>query len=118
MEIYKSFSFDSAHFLPFVEEDHKCRRMHGHTYTLKVYIKGLPDPKMGWIMDFKKLKEVVNPFIDELDHKIINEIPGLENPTAENITLWFWNHIKPLLPQLSKLELKETASTGVLYTGD
>jgi 6-pyruvoyltetrahydropterin/6-carboxytetrahydropterin synthase len=82
MEIYKEFSFDSAHFLPLVPEGHKCRNMHGHTYKLKVYIKGQPDPLYGWIMDFKELKDVVGPVINQLDHKLINDIKGLENPTA------------------------------------
>jgi 6-pyruvoyltetrahydropterin/6-carboxytetrahydropterin synthase len=118
MEIYKEFSFDSAHFLPYVPEGHKCRNMHGHTYKLKVYIKGKPDPKLGWIMDFKELKDVVGRVIDQLDHKLINDIPGLENPTAEHITIWIWEQIKPLLPLLSRIELHETPTTGVIYSGE
>lgn len=117
MEIYKEFAFDSAHYLPEVPEGHKCKNMHGHTYHLRVYVSGTPDPKLGWIMDFKELKDLVNPLIDKLDHKLMNEVPGLENPTAENITVWFWDRLKPLLPQLSRLELKETPTTGVVYSG-
>ena len=118
MDIYKEFSFDSAHFLPNVAEGHKCRNMHGHTYKMRVFIKGKPDPHYGWIMDFKELKDAIGPIIDQLDHKLINDIPGLENPTAENITLWIWNKIKPLLPLLNKIELYETPTTGVIYSGD
>ena len=118
MEIYKEFSFDSAHFLPLVPEGHKCRNMHGHTYKLKVFIKGQPDLQYGWIMDFKELKDVVGPVIDQLDHKLINDIKGLENPTAENITVWIWQQIKPLLPLLNKIELYETPTTGVIYSGE
>jgi 6-pyruvoyltetrahydropterin/6-carboxytetrahydropterin synthase len=118
MEIYKDFSFDSAHFLPHVPDGHKCKNMHGHTYKLRVVVKGTPDPKLGWIMDFKELKDIVNPLIDQLDHKLINDVKGLENPTAENITIWIWNHIKPLLGNLSKIELYETPTTGVIYSGD
>lgn len=118
MEIYKEFAFDSAHFLPNVPDGHKCKNMHGHTYRLKVFVKGIPNPEYGWIMDFKELKDIVANIIDQLDHKLINDIPGLENPTAEHITLWIWNKIKPLLPILSKIELYETPTTGVIYTGD
>jgi 6-pyruvoyltetrahydropterin/6-carboxytetrahydropterin synthase len=118
MEIYKEFSFDSAHFLPNVPEGHKCKNMHGHTYRLRVFIKGELDPKLGWIMDFKELKDALFPVIDKLDHKLINDIEGLENPTAENITLWIWNQIKPQLPLLSKIELYETPTTGVIYSGE
>ena len=117
MQIYKEFSFDSAHFLPNVPEGHKCKNMHGHTYRLKVVIEGEPDPVFGWIMDFKQLKDAVNPVIERLDHKLINDVKGLENPTAENITIWIWKQIKPLLPLLSRIELFETSTTGVIYSG-
>jgi 6-pyruvoyltetrahydropterin/6-carboxytetrahydropterin synthase len=117
MQIYKEFSFDSAHFLPNVPEGHKCKNMHGHTYRFKVVIEGEPDPHFGWIMDFKQLKDAVNPVIDQLDHNLINSIEGLENPTAENITIWIWKQIKPLLPLFSRIELYETPTTGVIYSG-
>ena len=117
MEIYKEFSFDSAHFLPNVPDGHKCKGMHGHTYKLKVFIKGRLDPDLGWIMDFKDLKDALMPVIDRLDHKLINDIQGLQNPTAENITVWIWDQIKPSLPLLSRIELYETPTTGVIYSG-
>ena len=117
MEIYKEFSFDSAHFLPNVPEGHKCKNMHGHTYRLRVCIAGEPDPHLGWLMDFKDLKDCVGKVIDQLDHKLINDIKGLENPTAENITLWIWKQIQPELPLLSRIELYETPTTGVIYSG-
>lgn len=117
MEIYKEFGFDSAHFLPNVHDGHKCKNMHGHTYHLRVYIQGTPDASSGWIMDFKVLKDAVLPLIDLVDHKLLNDIPGLENPTAENITIWFWNKLKETLPGLSRIELKETPTTGVIYNG-
>lgn len=117
MEIYKEFSFDSAHFLPNVPEGHKCKNMHGHTYKLKVFVSGPVHPHYGWIMDFKDLKDAIAPLIDQLDHKLINDIPGLENPTAENITIYIWNHLQPLVPQLSRIELYETPTTGVIYNG-
>jgi 6-pyruvoyltetrahydropterin/6-carboxytetrahydropterin synthase len=91
--------------------------MHGHTYKLRVVIEGEPDPKLGWLMDFKELKDVVSIVIDQLDHKLINDVKGLENPTAENITIWIWQQIRPLLSQLSRIELYETPTTGVIYRG-
>ena len=117
MEIYKEFSFDSAHFLPNVPEGHKCRNMHGHTYRLKVVIEGEPDPTLGWLMDFKELKDKVGIVIEQLDHKLINDIKGLENPTAELITIWIWKQIRPVLPLLTRIELYETPTTGVIYRG-
>ena len=118
MEIYKEFAFDSAHFLPNVPNEHKCKNIHGHTYRIRIYVKGNPDEHLGWIIDFKELKDIVKPVIDKLDHTLLNNIRGLENPTAENITLWLWQHIKPLLPGLKQIELKETPTTGVIYSGE
>jgi 6-pyruvoyltetrahydropterin/6-carboxytetrahydropterin synthase len=117
MIIYKQFSFDSAHFLPNVPEGHKCGNMHGHTYSLTVFIEGMPEQKSGWIIDYGDLKKVIKPIIEQLDHHLLNEIPGLENPTSENLSIWLWNKIKPLLPNLKKIELKETPSSGVTYEG-
>ncbi|PIB35993.1 6-carboxytetrahydropterin synthase QueD [Reichenbachiella sp. 5M10] len=117
MVIFKKFAFDSAHFLPNVPEGHKCKNVHGHTYHLTVFLEGDLDEDFQWVMDFKDLKDVVKPVIDRLDHNMINDIPGLENPTAERITVWIWDQIKPHLPLLSKLELNETPTSGVVYEG-
>ena len=118
MEIYKEFAFDSAHFLPNVPDEHKCKNIHGHTYRLRVYVKGDRDEHLGWVIDFKELKDLIMPLIDRLDHTLLNNVSGLENPTAENITLWLWQHLKSLLPRLSRIELKETPTTGVIYYGE
>lgn len=117
MIIYKQFSFDSAHFLPNVPKGHKCGDLHGHTYKLTVYLEGEINPQYGWLVDFNELKKVIDPLISMVDHKLLNDIPGLENPTSEVITAWFWNKIKPQLPQLKRLELNETPSTGVIFEG-
>jgi len=117
MVIFKKFAFDSAHFLPNVPQGHKCKNIHGHTYHLTVFLEGDLEEKLEWVMDFKVLKDVVRPVIDQLDHQLMNEIPGLENPTAERIVIWIWNQIKPKLPLLSKLELNETPTSGAIYEG-
>ncbi|EDM35587.1 6-pyruvoyl tetrahydrobiopterin synthase, putative [Pedobacter sp. BAL39] len=117
MIIYKKFSFDSAHYLPLVPASHKCGRMHGHTYQLTVYLSGTPDPHSGWVADFGDLKRGIQPFVDLLDHRLLNDIPGLENPTSENLSVWLWQKIKPVFPALAKIELSETPGTGVIYEG-
>lgn len=117
MEIFKEFTFDSAHWLPYVPEDHKCRHMHGHTYLVRIYISGPLDPVLGWVMDFADIKKVWKPLEQQLDHKVLNDISGLENPTAENLAIWIWNKVKPQLPLLSKVIVCENATSGVEYTG-
>jgi 6-pyruvoyltetrahydropterin/6-carboxytetrahydropterin synthase len=117
MIIYKQFTFDSAHFLPRVPENHKCKSLHGHTYHLTVFVVGEVKEREGWVMDYGDLKMVAGPVIALLDHHLLNEIAGLENPTAELLSVWIWNKIKPLLPQLTRIELKENPSSGVIYEG-
>jgi 6-pyruvoyltetrahydropterin/6-carboxytetrahydropterin synthase len=118
MLIFKQFTFDSAHFLPNVPEGHKCKNMHGHTYRLTVYISGKPDPLFAWVMDFGDIKKVVKSVVDMLDHKVLNDIPGLENPTCEHIAIWIWDKVKEAIPTLSKIELYETPTSGVIYEGE
>ena len=118
MVIYKQFTFDSAHYLPNVPEGHKCKNLHGHTYHLKIFIDGPLDTKVGWVMDYGDMKKAWKQVEVLLDHQYLNDIEGLENPTAEIIVVWIWRKLKVLLPQLCKLELKETPSSGVIYQGE
>ncbi len=117
MIIYREFTFDSAHFLPNVPEGHKCRNMHGHTYKLKVYFEGSIDNEQGWVMDFAEIKQKIGNIIDLVDHKTLNEVPGLENPTCERLAVWLWEKIKAELPLLTKIKLDETPTSGVIYRG-
>jgi 6-pyruvoyltetrahydropterin/6-carboxytetrahydropterin synthase len=118
MQIFKQFTFDSAHFLPNVPEGHKCREIHGHTYKLIIYLEGKPGSQTGWILDFGSIRNAVDPLIKMVDHKLLNGVAGLENPTCELIAAWFWKHLKPTLPNLSKIELFETPTSGVIYQGE
>ena len=118
MEIWKEFTFEAAHLLPNVPEGHKCRRLHGHSYRVRVYVSGIPDERLGWVMDFADIKAAAQPVIDELDHRYLNEIEGLENSTAEVLAKWIWTRLRPDLPNLSKIEIGETCTTGCIYEGD
>jgi 6-pyruvoyltetrahydropterin/6-carboxytetrahydropterin synthase len=118
MEIYKEFHFEAAHRLPNVPEGHKCARLHGHSFQVRLVVEGdAPEPS-GWVMDFAELKSVFNPLYDQLDHRYLNDIFGLENPTSENIARWIWNRLKPDVPLLSKVEIRETCTSGCIYRGE
>jgi 6-pyruvoyltetrahydropterin/6-carboxytetrahydropterin synthase len=117
MEIFKELAFDAAHTLPNLPEGHRCGRLHGHTFKVRIYIKGEPDTRTGWIFDFAELKQVYKKQCDILDHSYLNDIEGLENPTSENLIKWIWEKLKPELPQLSKIELFETCTSGCVYDG-
>ena len=110
-----SFRFDSAHFLPFVPEGHKCRRLHGHTYHLRVGIGGEIDPSLGWIEDFAKIRKKVKEVLKKVDHTLLNAVPGLENPTVENISKWLYKEIKKVLPSLLYVEVEETPGAFCRY---
>jgi|TARA_B110000483_G_scaffold114954_1_gene139532 6-pyruvoyltetrahydropterin/6-carboxytetrahydropterin synthase len=117
MEIYKDFSIEAAHRLPNVPEGHKCARLHGHSFLVRIVVSGEPGEQSGWILDFSEIKQVFQPIFTQLDHNYLNDIEGLENPTSENLALWIWRELKPLLPQLSRIEIKETCTSGCVYSG-
>jgi 6-pyruvoyltetrahydropterin/6-carboxytetrahydropterin synthase len=81
--------------------------MHGHSYAVCVTIEGVPEAERGWIMDFAAMDEVVDPVIARLDHQVLNEIAGLDNPTAENLAAWLWRELDGKLP-LAEIQVSET----------
>ena len=117
MEIFKVFSFDSAHRLPQLPPEHKCSRLHGHTFRVEIHIKGPVQP-IGWVRDFDDIGQIFDPLYQQLDHRYLNEIEGLENPSSENIAKWIWQRLKPELPQLSRIVVQETCNNGCIYEGD
>jgi 6-pyruvoyltetrahydropterin/6-carboxytetrahydropterin synthase len=118
MEIYKEFTFEAAHRLPNVPPSHKCARLHGHSFHLTVFVTGPVGEESGWIIDFSEISDAVKPIIQRLDHYYLNEIQGLENPTSENLAKWVWQQVKPKLPMMNKLIVKETCNCGCIYNGD
>ena len=117
MEIFKEFTFESAHRLPHVPEGHKCGRLHGHSFRVAIYLEGEVNVNTGWIRDFSEIKQIFKPVYERLDHNYLNDLPGLENPTSENIAVWIWNELKPWLPELSRIRIHETCSSGCEYRG-
>ncbi len=118
MDIYKTFHLEAAHRLPNVPTGHKCARLHGHSFRVSVHVSGPVHPQSGWIMDFADLKTAFAPVFDALDHRYLNDVPGLENPTSENLARWIWQKLKPALPALSKIVVEETCTSGCIYQGD
>ncbi|MFW6154041.1 MAG: 6-carboxytetrahydropterin synthase QueD [Planctomycetota bacterium] len=117
-ELIKTFKFDAAHALPNVPPGHKCASMHGHSYRVDVHVVGEVDPRTGWVMDFGRIKEIVAPLIDQLDHRNLNGVPGLANSTSELLAAWLWERIRPELPQLSAIAIYESDSAKCLYRGE
>ena len=117
VELRKSFQFEAAHLLPNLPPTHKCRRLHGHSFQAEVVVAGECDAKLGWLIDYAEISEVFKPLWEQLDHRYLNEIPGLENPSSENIALWIWERLKPKLPTLIEVIVAETCTARCVYRG-
>ena len=117
MDIYVSLSFDAAHRLPAVPAGHKCGNLHGHTFAVEVYVQGDVAENTGWVADFGDIKTIAKSYVDQLDHTYLNDIAGLENPTSENIAVWLRRKLEPELKGLSKIVVKESPTSGAVYTG-
>ena len=117
MRITQGFTFEAAHFLPRVPATHRCARMHGHSYKVELTLEGPVDPETGFIVDFFDVEAAFAPLLARLDHYCLNEVEGLENPSAENIAVWIWERTKPALPLLAQVRVYETPLSYADYTG-
>ena len=118
MIIYKEFRFEAAHRLPNLPADHKCARLHGHSFVVVVHVEGPVQEDLGWVMDFAEVSIHFKPIFEQLDHRYLNDIEGLENPTSEVLAMWIWKQLKPELPELVEIEIRETCTSGCRYQGE
>ena len=117
VRLSKQFHFEAAHDLPTFPDGHKCRRLHGHSFRFDVVVEGEVDPIKGYLIDYGDIKVVTDPLVSRLDHYHLNQIPGLDNPTSENIARWLWDHLKPTLPLLVSIIVYETCTSTCEYRG-
>ncbi|MET0405621.1 MAG: 6-carboxytetrahydropterin synthase QueD [Cystobacter sp.] len=111
-EITKEFTFEAAHRLPHVPPGHKCSRVHGHSYRIELTLRGPVDPKLGWVVDFSELTAAWQPFHAQLDHRLLNEVEGLENPTSELLAAWLMERVKVPGTRLTKVRVAETCTSS------
>lgn len=117
-ELVREFSFESAHYLPNVPDGHKCGRMHGHSYTVEVQVRGVVDEHTGFVQDFGDISAAFAPIEKQLDHRLLNDVDGLENPTSEHLARWTWDRLKGNLPLLHAIVVSETPRSRCTYRGD
>ena len=117
MDIFKVFTIEAAHRLPNVPPEHKCARLHGHSFRIEIHVSGEPGVESGWVIDFADIKSAFAPLYDALDHRYLNEVEGLDNPTSERLAMWVWERLKPALPMLSEIVVHETCTSGCRYRG-
>ena len=111
-EISKQFRFESAHSLPNVPPGHKCARLHGHSFRVTVRVRGPVDPTLGWVIDFATIASAWKPLHEALDHRYLNEIEGLENPTSELLAAWIAARLQlPAPASLASITVHETCTS-------
>ena len=118
VSLRKSFGFESAHWLPTFPKGHKCNRLHGHSFRIDVVVEGEVPEEDGYLVDFGVIKAAIKPIEEELDHRCLNDIEGLENPTSEMLARWIWNRLAPSLPMLAEIHVHETCTSSCIYRGD
>src|SRR5215211_6335876 len=118
VRLTKDFLFESAQTLPCAPEGHKCRQMHGHSFKVEISVEGEVDPATGWFYDHAEIGRAMKAIVEMLDHAYLNEVPGLGNPTIENMAGWFWQRLAPQLPGLCEIVIHETPSARCSYRGE
>jgi len=117
VRLIKNFGFEAAHHLPSFPDGHKCRRLHGHSYRADVIVEGDVPPGRSYLIDYADIKTAFEPIRQQLDHYYLNEIEGLEDPTAEVLAKWIWDRLKPRLPLLACIRIHETCNNASEYWG-
>jgi 6-pyruvoyltetrahydropterin/6-carboxytetrahydropterin synthase len=102
-EITKAATFDAAHHLSQGPAEHRYRRMHGHSFRVEATVRGALRAPEGWVEDLAALDDALKAVAGELDHGLLNERPGLETPTLENLCLHFARELKPRFSGLSRI---------------
>lgn len=117
IRLVREFTFEAAHRLPNAPDGHKCGRLHGHSFRVSVICEGEVDRHSGWLIDFGEIKGAFTPLLEQLDHHYLNEVDGLENPTAESLARWIWIRLKPRLECLTEIHVAETCTARCEYKG-
>jgi len=117
VRLEKTFSFEAAHRLSQVPNEHKCSNTHGHSFVIEIIIEGEVDPEKGWLRDFHDISKAWEPIHAILDHSCLNDIKGLENPTSENLSRWLWLRLQTDLPELTEIVVHESSTSRCRYQG-
>jgi 6-pyruvoyltetrahydropterin/6-carboxytetrahydropterin synthase len=118
MRIYKEFGFEAAHFLPSAPPGHPNARLHGHSFRVRVTLDGEPDEGSGLVMNLDDVEGALGDVRDSLDHRFLNEIEGLSQPTLERIAIWLWDRLHNRLPGLAEIEIaRDSCHEGCVYRG-
>lgn len=114
-ELKTQFRIESARRLTGLPAGHPCANIHGHSFLISLRLIGEQQAKTGWVRDYHEIEETTKTVLREIDHKLLNDVPGLENPTTENLTAWLYNKLKKPIPELIQVSVSETPTTECSY---
>ena len=114
MRIFKDLVFEAAHRLPNVPPTHRCYNLHGHTFKCRIECEGPLDARLGWVVDFAVVDEHVAPIMKQLDHRYLNDVAGLENPTSEVIAEWILARLRGTKLPVRSVTIWENDSSGAI----
>jgi 6-pyruvoyltetrahydropterin/6-carboxytetrahydropterin synthase len=103
IELTQEFGFDAAHYLG--QGAPENARMHGHSFYVRVTLRGEPDPATGWLKDLAVVKAALDAIRADLDHHLLNEIEGLAKPTLENLARYIFERAARTLPEVARVEV-------------
>ncbi len=116
-EISTTASFEASHFIEAPEGSPGYKRVHGHSFVVSASVARSEPDSEGWVMDLGALQNLLRTVLSELDHAVLNDIPGLEKPTFENILLWIESKMKAQGVAPSRLEIERpTLRQRAVYT--
>ena len=115
VSISRSFRLEAARYLPRLPSAHPCSRLHGHSFVVEVQLEGPIDPALGWLVDYDEIAAAWAPIAKALDHRLLNEVDGLDNPTSELLAAWIFARLAPALPALAAITVMETPETRATY---
>lgn len=119
MELSYRFGFDAAHRFRHFPPGHPNRGVHGHSFQVEVAVRGEPDPRTGFVVDFAELERACAEVRDSLDHRMLNEVPELEQPSLENLCVWIWRRLAPRFVSLARVTVRrDSAGQSCSYAGE
>lgn len=114
--IWKEQRFESALQLTRAPAGDSRRRLHGHSYLLRLHLTALLDEVMGWTVDYGDVKALFKPVYQRLDHHLLNGLPRLADPDPASLALWMREEVAGALPQLDRIDLNETPGCGAVLS--
>ena len=118
LDISYRFGFDAAHHFAGMPRGHRYRNVHGHSFGVEITVRGAQHAPHGFVADFSAIKAACKLLRNKLDHTLLNGIPGLENPSLENLCVWIWDKLKRKFPGLVRVTVRrDSLGQACTYEG-